>query len=59
MNIQLNQVQVILGRLLVLTVERGNAEACSVLFLHAENERLIITDCLNELEKVNHVKTKN
>jgi len=58
-NVQLNQVKVILGRLLVLTVERCDAEACGVLLLHAEDEGLIVADRLNELEKVNHVKTKN
>jgi len=58
-NIQLNQIEVILCGLLVLTVERSDAETSGVLLLHAQNQRLIITDRLNELEKVNHVKTKN
>ena len=58
-NIQLNQIEVILCCLLVLTVERGDAEARGILLLHTQNQRLIITDRLNELEKVNHVKTKN
>ena len=59
MNIQLNQVEVILGRLLVLTIQRCDAKTRGVLLLHAQNEGLIIADRLNELEKINHVKTKD
>ena len=59
MNIQLNQVEVILGRLLVLTIQRCDAKTRGVLLLHAQNERLIIADRLNQLEKINHVEAED
>ena len=49
----------VLRRLLVLAVQCRDAEARGVLLLHAQNERLIIADRLNELEKVNHVEAED